>query len=85
MLCPALHGLAGTRQRPASLVCGTAISTDASCSPAQAHLLTLIEQLMNECIPKERHCRDYLAKFPEELLVDNLGNHVLFAAEVSLR
>ncbi|XP_043377177.1 lateral signaling target protein 2 homolog isoform X4 [Chelonia mydas] len=48
---------------------------------SQAHLLTLIEQLMNECIPKERHCRDYLAKFPEELLVDNLGNHVLFAAE----
>uniref|UniRef100_A0A8C4VZ71 Lateral signaling target protein 2 homolog n=1 Tax=Gopherus evgoodei TaxID=1825980 RepID=A0A8C4VZ71_9SAUR len=36
---------------------------------------------MDECIPKERHCRDYLAKFPEELLVDNLGTHVLFAAE----
>ncbi|TFK00586.1 ATP-binding cassette sub-family A member 2 [Platysternon megacephalum] len=48
---------------------------------SQAHLLTLIERLMDECIPKERHCRDYLAKFPEELLVDNLGNHVLFAAE----
>nr|XP_032650678.1 lateral signaling target protein 2 homolog isoform X3 [Chelonoidis abingdonii] len=47
----------------------------------QAHLLTLIERLMDECIPKERHCRDYLAKFPEELLVDNLGTHVLFAAE----
>ncbi|XP_050818862.1 lateral signaling target protein 2 homolog isoform X1 [Gopherus flavomarginatus] len=48
---------------------------------SQAHLLTLIERLMDECIPKERHCRDYQAKFPEELLVDNLGTHVLFAAE----
>lgn len=39
---------------------------------------------MEECIPTQRHSRDYLVKFPEELLVDNLGNHMLFAAEVSL-
>lgn len=39
---------------------------------------------MDECIPTQRHSRDYLVKFPEELLVDNLGNHMLFAAEVSL-
>jgi len=38
---------------------------------------------MEECIPTQRHSRDYLVKFPEELLVDNLGNHMLFAAEVS--
>ncbi|XP_009699581.1 PREDICTED: lateral signaling target protein 2 homolog, partial [Cariama cristata] len=38
---------------------------------------------MEECIPSQRHSRDYLVKFPEELLVDNLGNHMLFAAEVS--
>ena len=39
---------------------------------------------MEECIPTQRHSRDYLVKFPEELLVDSLGNHMLFAAEVSL-
>lgn len=38
---------------------------------------------MEECIPTQRHSSDYLVKFPEELLVDNLGNHMLFAAEVS--
>lgn len=38
---------------------------------------------MEECIPTQRHSRDYLVKFPEELSVDNLGNHMLFAAEVS--
>lgn len=38
---------------------------------------------MDECIPKERHGRDYVIKFPEDLLVDNLRNHMLFAAEVS--
>ncbi|KAJ6667763.1 hypothetical protein lerEdw1_016084 [Lerista edwardsae] len=36
---------------------------------------------MDECIPKERHGRDYVIKFPEDLLVDNLRNHMLFAAE----
>lgn len=40
---------------------------------------------MEECIPTRRHSRDYLVKFPEELLVGNLGNHMLFAAEVSPR
>lgn len=38
---------------------------------------------MDEYIPKERHGRDYVIKFPEDLLVDNLRNHMLFAAEVS--
>ncbi|XP_056206533.1 lateral signaling target protein 2 homolog isoform X2 [Falco biarmicus] len=49
---------------------------------SQAHLLAVLEQIMEECIPTQRHSRDYLVKFPEELLVDNLGNHMLFAAEV---
>ncbi|KAI1234200.1 Lateral signaling target protein 2 [Lamprotornis superbus] len=48
-----------------------------------AHLLAVLERIMEECIPTQRHSRDYLVKFPEELLVDNLGNHMLFAAEVS--
>ncbi|KAM6356884.1 lateral signaling target protein 2 homolog isoform 1-T1 [Alca torda] len=50
---------------------------------SQAHLLAILERIMEECIPTQRHSRDYLVKFPEELLVDNLGNHMLFAAEVS--
>ncbi|XP_010292391.1 PREDICTED: lateral signaling target protein 2 homolog, partial [Phaethon lepturus] len=48
---------------------------------SQAHLLAILERIMEECIPTQRHSRDYLVKFPEELLVDNLGNHMLFAAE----
>ncbi|XP_062977056.1 lateral signaling target protein 2 homolog isoform X2 [Elgaria multicarinata webbii] len=48
---------------------------------SQAELLAIIEQIMDECIPKERHGRDYVIKFPEDLLVDNLRNHLLFAAE----
>ncbi|KFQ41304.1 Lateral signaling target protein 2, partial [Nestor notabilis] len=51
---------------------------------SQAHLLSVLEQIMEECIPTQRHSRDYLVKFPEELLVDNLGNHMLFAAECLL-
>uniref|UniRef100_A0A493TDA3 FYVE-type domain-containing protein n=1 Tax=Anas platyrhynchos platyrhynchos TaxID=8840 RepID=A0A493TDA3_ANAPP len=51
---------------------------------SQAHLLAVIERIMEECIPTQRHSRDYLVKFPEELLVDNLGNHMLFAAECLL-
>ncbi|XP_061473587.1 lateral signaling target protein 2 homolog isoform X2 [Rhineura floridana] len=48
---------------------------------SQAELLAIIERIMDECIPKERHGRDYVIKFPEDLLVDNLRNHMLFAAE----
>ncbi|NWI16462.1 LST2 protein, partial [Crypturellus soui] len=51
---------------------------------SQSHLLAVIERIMEECIPTQRHSRDYLVKFPEELLVDNLGNHMLFAAECLL-
>lgn len=46
-------------------------------------MLAVLERIMEECIPAQRHSRDYLVKFPEELLVDNLGNHMLLAAEVS--
>ncbi|XP_025978401.2 lateral signaling target protein 2 homolog [Dromaius novaehollandiae] len=51
---------------------------------SQAQLLAVIERIMEECIPTQRHSRDYLVKFPEELLGDNLGNHMLFAAECLL-
>lgn len=49
----------------------------------QVRLLTVLQRIMDECIPTARHSRDYRAKFPEELLADDLGNHLLFAAEVS--
>ncbi|XP_067391310.1 lateral signaling target protein 2 homolog [Emydura macquarii macquarii] len=51
---------------------------------SQAQLLAIVERIMDECIPAQRHCRDYLAKFPEELLGDHLRNHMLFAAECLL-
>ncbi|XP_028908313.1 lateral signaling target protein 2 homolog isoform X2 [Ornithorhynchus anatinus] len=48
---------------------------------SQEHLLAILEQVMQECIPQERASRDYLVKFPEDLVAENLGPHVLFAAE----
>ncbi|KYO47939.1 lateral signaling target 2-like protein [Alligator mississippiensis] len=48
---------------------------------SQVRLLTVLQRIMDECIPTARHSRDYRAKFPEELLADDLGNHLLFAAE----
>ncbi|XP_019361488.1 PREDICTED: lateral signaling target protein 2 homolog [Gavialis gangeticus] len=48
---------------------------------SQVRLLAVLQRIMDECIPTARHSRDYHAKFPEELLANDLGNHLLFAAE----
>ncbi|XP_020854544.1 lateral signaling target protein 2 homolog isoform X1 [Phascolarctos cinereus] len=48
---------------------------------SQEQLLAVMEQIMEENLSGDRRPRDYVAKFPEELLGVNLGSHVLFAAE----
>lgn len=50
----------------------------------QEQLLAVMEQIMEENLSGDRRPRDYVAKFPEELLGVSLGSHVLFAAEVSV-
>ncbi|XP_068933920.1 lateral signaling target protein 2 homolog isoform X2 [Petaurus breviceps papuanus] len=47
----------------------------------QEQLLAVMEQIMEENLSGDRRPRDYVAKFPEELLGVSLGSHVLFAAE----
>ncbi|XP_051834982.1 lateral signaling target protein 2 homolog isoform X1 [Antechinus flavipes] len=48
---------------------------------SQEQLLAVMEQIMEETLSGDRRPRDYVAKFPEELLGVSLGSHVLFAAE----
>ncbi|XP_074068407.1 lateral signaling target protein 2 homolog isoform X2 [Macrotis lagotis] len=48
---------------------------------SQEQLLAVMEQIMEENLSGDRRPRDYVVKFPEELLGVNLGSHVLFAAE----
>uniref|UniRef100_H3AW40 FYVE-type domain-containing protein n=1 Tax=Latimeria chalumnae TaxID=7897 RepID=H3AW40_LATCH len=48
---------------------------------SQDHLLRIIEQLVEEYIPNERQNRDYQIKFPDEILHENLGAQLWFAAE----
>ncbi|MGH0168408.1 UNVERIFIED_CONTAM: hypothetical protein FKN15_055070 [Acipenser sinensis] len=48
---------------------------------SQDRMLRTIELVMEECIPAERQSRDYHIKFPDEILHDNLGVQLWFAAE----
>ncbi|XP_043836700.1 lateral signaling target protein 2 homolog [Dromiciops gliroides] len=48
---------------------------------SQEQLLALMEQIMEENLSGDRRPRDYVAKFPEELMGVSLGSHILFAAE----
>lgn len=46
-------------------------------------MLTIINQIMDTCIPQERAPRDFCVKFPEEVRHDNLAGQLWFGAEVS--
>ncbi|XP_043925247.1 lateral signaling target protein 2 homolog isoform X2 [Protopterus annectens] len=48
---------------------------------SQDRMLRIIEQITEDCIPSERESRDYLVKFPDEILQENIGVQLLFAAE----
>lgn len=60
------------------------------CAPAprwllcssQDSVLSVISQIMDECIPQERAPRDFCVKFPEEIRHDNLAGQLWFGAEV---
>ncbi|XP_066476741.1 lateral signaling target protein 2 homolog [Tiliqua scincoides] len=47
----------------------------------QDNVLNIINQIMDECIPKERANRDFCVKFPEEIRHDNLAGQLWFGAE----
>ncbi|KAG8439403.1 hypothetical protein GDO86_005568 [Hymenochirus boettgeri] len=45
-------------------------------------MLALIEQLLEQCVPTKRQQRDYLLKFPDEIVNESMATHLLFAAEL---
>ncbi|XP_069755000.1 lateral signaling target protein 2 homolog isoform X2 [Narcine bancroftii] len=47
----------------------------------QDHMLQIINQIMNDCIPNERPNREFQVKFPDEVLQEHLGVQLWFAAE----
>ncbi|XP_051870825.1 lateral signaling target protein 2 homolog [Pristis pectinata] len=47
----------------------------------QDHMLQIINQIMDECIPNERPNREFQVKFPDEVLQEQLGVQLWFAAE----
>ncbi|XP_028920019.1 lateral signaling target protein 2 homolog isoform X2 [Ornithorhynchus anatinus] len=47
----------------------------------QDNVLNIINQIMDECIPRERANRDFCVKFPEEIRHDNLAGQLWFGAE----
>ncbi|KAG7464857.1 hypothetical protein MATL_G00170120 [Megalops atlanticus] len=48
---------------------------------SQDQMLRSIELVMEDCIPTQRQSRDYHVKFPDEILHENLGVQLWFAAE----
>ncbi|KAI1898043.1 hypothetical protein AGOR_G00068260 [Albula goreensis] len=48
---------------------------------SQDQMLRSIELVMEDCIPAQRQSRDYHVKFPDEILHQNLGVQLWFAAE----
>ncbi|XP_036406705.1 lateral signaling target protein 2 homolog isoform X1 [Megalops cyprinoides] len=47
----------------------------------QDNVLSIINQIMDECIPEDRANRDFCVKFPEEVRHDNLAGQLWFGAE----
>ncbi|KAL4660992.1 lateral signaling target protein 2-like [Arapaima gigas] len=47
----------------------------------QDNVLSIINQIMDECIPDDRANRDFCVKFPEEIRHDNLAGQLWFGAE----
>ncbi|XP_072257126.1 lateral signaling target protein 2 homolog isoform X2 [Pyxicephalus adspersus] len=45
-------------------------------------MLTLLEQILEQCVPTKRRQRDYHLKFPDDLVNDTMTAHLLFAAEL---
>lgn len=58
--------------------CALLVSQFRSC---QDNVLSILNQIMNECIPGERANRDFYVKFPEEIQQENLEGQLWFGAE----
>ncbi|XP_053573036.1 lateral signaling target protein 2 homolog [Bombina bombina] len=48
----------------------------------QERLLALLEKILEQCVHKQRRCRDYQLKFPDDIVNGNMTSHLLFAAEL---
>ncbi|XP_063784032.1 lateral signaling target protein 2 homolog isoform X2 [Pseudophryne corroboree] len=49
---------------------------------SQDRMLSLLEQILEQCVPKKRRQRDYHLKFPDDVVNDTMTTHLLFAAEL---
>ncbi|XP_036982887.2 lateral signaling target protein 2 homolog [Artibeus jamaicensis] len=58
--------------------CTLLVSQFRSC---QDHVLNIISQIMDLCIPQDRAPRDFWVKFPEEVRHDSLAGQLWFGAE----
>ncbi|XP_070993880.1 lateral signaling target protein 2 homolog [Oncorhynchus clarkii lewisi] len=58
--------------------CALLVSQFRSC---QDNVLSILNQIMNECIPGERANRDFYVKFPDEIQQENLEGQLWFGAE----
>jgi hypothetical protein len=48
-------------------------------------VLTICNRIMDDVIPTERANRDFRAKFPDDVMQENLAGQLWFGAEVSCR
>lgn len=46
-------------------------------------MLTICNRIMDDVIPTERANRDFRAKFPDDVMQENLAGQLWFGAEVS--
>ncbi|XP_075065269.1 lateral signaling target protein 2 homolog isoform X2 [Mixophyes fleayi] len=51
---------------------------------SQDRMLTILEQILEQCVPTKRRQRDYRLKFPDDIVNDTMTTHLLFAAELML-
>ncbi|XP_040261349.1 lateral signaling target protein 2 homolog [Bufo bufo] len=49
---------------------------------SQERMLSILEQILDQCVPTKRRQRDYHLKFPDDIVNNNMTAHLLFAAEL---
>ncbi|KAM5171341.1 lateral signaling target protein 2 homolog [Mantella aurantiaca] len=49
---------------------------------SQDRMLTLLEHILEQCVPTKRRQRDYHLKFPDDIVNNTMTTHLLFAAEL---
>ncbi|KAM9311643.1 lateral signaling target protein 2 homolog [Gastrophryne carolinensis] len=49
---------------------------------SQERMLSLLEHILEQCVPTKRRQRDYHLKFPDDIVNHTMTTHLLFAAEL---